>query len=155
MQTVQGKLRTAWRRDRPGIRQTAFPRTARGRSEIRQHIYHGRAGPLLEKLARDGKLSQTYPYPVQVWHLGDLQITTLGGEVVVDYAVRLKSELPGTANWIGGYCNDVMAYIPSARVLKEGGYEGETAMIYYGLPTKWSEDVEEHIVKTVMELAKE
>ena len=74
---------------------------------------------------------------------------------MVDYALRLKNELPGTSNWIGGYCNDVMAYIPSARVLKEGGYEGETAMIYYGLPTKWSGDVEEHIVRTVKEMAEE
>ena len=82
-------------------------------------------------------------------------ITTLGGEVVVDYAVRLKNELPGSSNWVAGYCNDVMAYIPSARVLQEGGYEGETAMIYYGLPTKWSAEVEEHIVRTVKELAAE
>ena len=114
-----------------------------------------RAAHLLETLAREEKLSPAYPYPVQMWRLGDLQITALGGEVVVDYALRLKSELTGTTNWIGGYCNDVMAYIPSARVLKEGGYEGESAMIYYGLPTKWSADVEEHIVRTVKELAEE
>ena len=37
-----------------------------------------------------------------------------------------------------GYANDVMAYIPSLRVLKEGGYEGGGAMIYYGLPTVWA-----------------
>jgi hypothetical protein len=45
-----------------------------------------------------------------------------------------------------------MAYIPSARVLQEGGYEGATAMIYYGLPTSWSGQVEEHIVKTAADL---
>ena len=87
--------------------------------------------------------------------LGDLQIVTLGGEVVVDYALRLKTELPGSTLWIAGYCNDVMAYIPSLRVLQEGGYEGDSAMIYYGLPTKWSPAVEDHIVKSVMELAEE
>jgi len=155
MQTVRGKLRTAWREI--DLAFDKLPSREQLEADLKSdNVYLvRRAGPLLEKLARDGQLSQTYPYPVQVWHLGDLQITTLGGEVVVDYAVRLKSELPGTANWIGGYCNDVMAYIPSARVLKEGGYEGETAMIYYGLPTKWSEDVEEHIVRTAKELAAE
>ena len=50
---------------------------------------------------------------------------------------------------MAGYSNDVMAYIPSRRVLMEGGYEGESAMIYYGLPTKWSPDVEEHIIREV------
>ncbi|MEZ6034866.1 MAG: neutral/alkaline non-lysosomal ceramidase N-terminal domain-containing protein [Planctomycetaceae bacterium] len=155
MQTVQGKLRTAWREI--DLAFDKLPSREQLEADLKSdNVYIvRRAGPLLEKLAQDGKLSQTYPYPVQMWRLGDLAITTLGGEVVVDYAVRLKSELPGTANWIGGYCNDVMAYIPSARVLQEGGYEGETAMIYYGLPTKWSPDVEEHIVRTVKELAAE
>ena len=31
-----------------------------------------------------------------------------------------------------------MAYIPSARVLKEGGYEADSSQIYYGMPGKWS-----------------
>ena len=48
-----------------------------------------------------------------------------------------------------GYANDVMAYIPSARVLKEGGYEGATSMIYYGLPSVWGEKVEDLIVAEV------
>ncbi len=39
-----------------------------------------------------------------------------------------------------------MAYIPSLRVLKEGGYEGGGAMLYYGLPSEWDEKVEETIV---------
>jgi hypothetical protein len=112
-----------------------------------------RAAGLLETLSRDGQLSQTYEYPVQMWAIGDgVRMTFLGGEVVVDFSLRLKAELPGEANWIAGYSNDVMAYIPSKRVLDEGGYEGESAMIYYGLPTKWSPDVEEHIVRTVREL---
>jgi hypothetical protein len=42
-----------------------------------------------------------------------------------------------------------MASIPSNRILKEGGYEGATAMIYYGQPSPWSEGVEESIVEAV------
>lgn len=115
-----------------------------------------RAQWLMNVFARDGQLSQTYPYPIQMWGIGnDVRLTFLGGEVVVDYSLRLRSELPGATNWIAGYSNDVMAYIPSKRVLLEGGYEGETAMIYYGQPTKWSTDVEEHIVRTAQELGKQ
>src|SRR5206468_84543 len=80
----------------------------------------------------------------------------LDGEVVVDYAMRLKRELAGSrAVWITGYANDVMAYIPSLRVLREGGYEGDTSMIYYGLPTKWAPPIEEKIVSKVHELARQ
>ena len=42
-----------------------------------------------------------------------------------------------------------MAYIPSKRVLKEGGYEGATAMVYYGQPSPWAEPVEEDIIEAV------
>ena len=65
--------------------------------------------------------------------------------MVVDYALRLKREL-GPRTWAMGYANDVMAYIPSKRVLLEGGYEGGGAMVYYGLPTVWSAEVEEKIM---------
>ena len=109
-----------------------------------------RAKMLLEQLASGKPLSPTYPYPVQTWQIGnDLQFVTLGGEVVVDYAIRLKAELNSTKTWVAGYANDVMAYIPSRRVLAEGGYEGGGAMVYYGLPTIWAPEVENAIVAEV------
>ncbi|MEO8498295.1 MAG: neutral/alkaline non-lysosomal ceramidase N-terminal domain-containing protein, partial [Planctomycetota bacterium] len=109
-----------------------------------------RAKMFLRQLEAGQPLSPTYPYPVQTWLIGgDIQFVTLGGEVVVDYAVRLKAELRGTKTWVAGYSNDVMAYIPSRRVLTEGGYEGGGAMVYYGLPTVWAPEVENAIVAEV------
>ncbi len=110
-----------------------------------------RARLLLEQLEARGRLEPTYPYPIQTWRLGsDVVMVMLGGEVVVDYALRLKRELSRRSAWIAAYANDVMAYIPSLRVLREGGYEGGGAMVYYGLPTTWSPQVEEHVVGTVL-----
>jgi hypothetical protein len=109
-----------------------------------------RARMLLASLEQGQPLSPTYPYPVQVWQLGDqVQFITLGGEVVVDFALRLKSELDGPATWVAGYANDVMAYIASRRVLQEGGYEGGGAMVYYGLPSSWAPESEDMIVREV------
>ena len=108
-----------------------------------------RAENLLATLKAKGELEPTYPYPVQAWRLGDLTWVFLGGEVVVDYSLRLKRNLGSSRTWVSGYCNDVMAYIPSLRVLKEGGYEGGGAMLYYGLPSPWAESVEDDIVGTV------
>ena len=42
-----------------------------------------------------------------------------------------------------------MAYIPSRRVLGEGGYEGGGAMVYYGLPSVWAPNVEDLILAEV------
>lgn len=108
---------------------------------------------MISILDRDGKLPGHYPYPVQVWRFGnDLSLVALGGEVVVDYALRLKAQHGWNNTWVAGYSNDVFAYIPSRRVLLEGGYEGGGAMIAYGQPGPFGSAVEELIVEQVNDL---
>ena len=113
----------------------------------------GHARRLLKQLEAHGKIDIEYPYWVQVIRLGhEVTLVALSGEVVVDYSLRLKRELPDTALWMAGYSNDVFGYVPSLKVLKEGGYEGKSAMLYTSLPGPFAEDVEERIVAKVHEL---
>lgn len=116
---------------------------------------------LLEWLDRDGELPAHYPYMVQVMRFGnELTLVALASEVVVDYALRLKKELPGKGIWIAGYSNDFLGYIPSYRVWLEGGYEGGESMtfssstLYRGAahPNIWAPTVEEMIISKVHEL---
>ncbi len=72
--------------------------------------------------------------------------------MVADYALRLKKELGPEGLWLAGYSNDVFAYIPSERVLREGGYEGTEAIIGARLPAAFAPGVEETIVRKVHEL---
>jgi hypothetical protein len=112
-----------------------------------------RARRYLSLVEAGQSIPASYSYPIQVWRLGErMTLVTLGGEVVVDYALRLKHELGRDNTWVAGYTNDVMAYIPSRRVLAEGGYEGGGAMVYYGLPSPWAPSVEEDIVSAVHRL---
>jgi hypothetical protein len=109
---------------------------------------------LLAKWDREGEPPATYPYPIQAWRLGpDLTWVFLGGEVVVDYSLRIKSDLGAKNTWIASYANDVMGYIPSRRVLAEGGYEGGEARIPYGLPAVWDPKVEQQIIDAVQDVA--
>jgi neutral ceramidase len=90
------------------------------------------------------------PYPVQAIRLGnDLTLVALGGEVVIDYALRTKRMFPKENLIVSGYCNEVACYIPSLRVLKEGGYEPVTSMIYYGQPGPFQEDVEDRVFAAI------
>lgn len=105
---------------------------------------------MLHILDQKGKLPDHHSYPIEVWQFGkDLTFIALGGEVVVDYSLRFKREYGFDNLWVAGYTNDVFAYIPSRRVLKEGGYEGGGAMIAYGQPAPFSSDVEEIIARGV------
>jgi hypothetical protein len=113
--------------------------------------YHARVN--LAKLDRGETLPTTLPYLVQMWTFGDdLALVFLPGEVVVDYSTRLKREFAAARLWVNGYANGVPCYIPSERILREGGYEGGGAMIYYDQPTKLAPGLETLIVDTVHEL---
>lgn len=104
-----------------------------------------------------GTLPKQCPCPVQVVRFGsDLTLVAIGGETVVDYALRLKRELGGPAKvWAAGYSNDVFAYLPSRRVLVEGGYEAERAMTNSTNPvhpSPFSDRVEEQVFAQIAAL---
>ena len=108
---------------------------------------------------------RSYPFPLQAWELGGEQLLiTLGGEPVVDWSLKFKQEF-GPRTWVAGYCNDVMNYIPSRRVLEEDkpplaqgrwGYEGASSTIVYGLPaSRWADDIEDLINASARKLVAE
>lgn len=112
-----------------------------------------RAKDMLAILDRGESIPTTYPYPVQLWRLGpDLDWIFLGGEVTVGYSLRLRGNLGTSRTFVSGYSNDVMGYVPTRVVLDEGGYEGGGAMVYFGRPAPWSNQVEDHIIATVRKL---
>ncbi|MBX6314325.1 MAG: neutral/alkaline non-lysosomal ceramidase N-terminal domain-containing protein [Isosphaeraceae bacterium] len=116
--------------------------------------FHARAQ--LARLDRGEKLPTTLTYPIQVWCFGDdLAMVFLGGEVVVDYALRLKKECDAKRLWINAYSNDVPCYIASRRILQEGGYEADGSMLYYDRPTRLAPEVEDRIVAAVHDLLPE
>jgi putative membrane-bound dehydrogenase-like protein len=96
-------------------------------------------------------LPTSLPYPIETWTFGDqLAMVFLAGEVVVDYDLRLKHDFDAKRLWVCGYSNDVPCYIPSKRILKEGGYEAEGAMTYYARPARLSPGTENDIQREVM-----
>lgn len=109
---------------------------------------------MLQKVQQGEALPDSYPFPLQVWKVGDQSIFALGGELVVEYSIALK-RIFGADAFIMGYSNDVMAYIPSATILREGGYEGKTSQIVYGLPSTWASNIESVILYEIVRLAKE
>jgi neutral ceramidase len=105
-------------------------------------------------LLKDGKMPPThYPCPLAVWQFGkSMTLVGLSGEVVVDYVTDLEKALGPNQLWIAGYCNDVFGYLPSARVLGEGGYE--TRGLYAGAAGLFDPRAEQVVVDSVRELAR-
>jgi hypothetical protein len=107
----------------------------------------------LDRIARGNSIPEALDYPVQTWSFGnELVMINLAGEVVVDYALRLKEEIGADRVWMNAYANDVPCYIASKRVIKEGGYEADLSMYYYDKPSPFAEEVEDIIVSAVHDI---
>lgn len=123
-------------------------RLGQGRGGWRSFVADG----MLEALQRDGKLPDSYSTPIALWQFGeDLTLVGLSGEVVVDYVTLLEDALGPRRLWIAAYCNDVYGYLPSARVLKQGGYE--TRGLYYGGFGLFSPKAQDVLVEQVKQMA--
>ena len=113
--------------------------------------YHAQKN--LRRLELGERLPTTLPYLAQTWTFGnDLAMVFLAGEVVIDYQRRLKREFDAPRLWVNGYANDVPCYIPSRRILAEGGYEAEDSLWYYDRPARLAESSEDRIVQAVHDL---
>jgi hypothetical protein len=136
---------------------TSLPFAPRERAEYEADLKNPKASaPLVRRAGRmieaidSGHPVRHVAYPVQAVRFGqDLTLLALGGEVVVDYDLRAKHEYPGEHLIVAGYSNAVMGYIPSERVLREGGYEAVDNLIYYGRPGPFAPGVEERVFDAI------
>jgi hypothetical protein len=146
MQPVRGPLRTAWtpltvHLQSPPHREQLETMLAKAVSFERRMVQYQ-----LDKLARGEPLATEAVYPVHVWRFGDdLTFIGLTGETVCDFALRMKQAYGADATWVSGYNNELIAYVPSRRVLEEGGYEGRTGMLEYGHAAPFTSAIEETI----------
>ena len=113
-----------------------------------------RARYFLQMLDEGKPIPTTIPdYPVQTWCFGDdLAMVFLGGEVVVDYSIRMNDMFDSDRLWINAYSNDVPCYIASARVLREGGYECDSSMLFYRRPTRLAPEAEDVLCDAVQKI---
>jgi hypothetical protein len=152
--SVRGPMKVAW--GEAALPLAAPPpradleKDAGGKSGYRPFV----AKEMLARLNRGEELPTEYRCPVSVWQFGsELTLVALSGEVVVDYVKRIEDALGPNRLWVAAYSHDVYGYLPSARVLREGGYE--TRGLYSGGIGLFSPAAEEVMVQTIRDLAKQ
>lgn len=112
-----------------------------------------RAEAYLKRINANQPLPLSLKLPVSVVRLGDdVTFVLMGGEVVVDYSRRLKRLLAADHPWPIGYAYETPCYIPSVRLIKEGGYETESSLIYYGFYGPFRTSIEDLLVNRVTAL---
>jgi len=150
LRPLRGPVRAAWVETR--LRFAPQPR-----SVYEADLANPKASPALRNRARKMLASPVtgVAYPVQALRFAhDLTLLALGGEAVVDYDLRAKREYTGEPLVVAAYSNSVMCYIPSERVLAEGGYEAVDNLVYYGQPGPFAPGVETSVFDAIHQAMK-
>jgi hypothetical protein len=153
MRPVRGAVRLAYAEaDLPFVEPPSREQIEKEAQHKDVHI-RNRAEAALKLLNSGKPLPQSIPLPMAAARIGDdLTFVMMGGEVVVDYALRFKRMFAHDHAWMIGYAYTVPGYIPSVRILKEGGYEAHSAWTYYGFYGPFSTRVEDVLLKKMTEL---
>jgi hypothetical protein len=127
---------------------TDLDRMSKGAARWQQYFIGGAIGIL----DRGGNLPESYSAPFALWQFGgDLTLAAFSGETVVDYVLLAEQRLGPLNLWVAGYSNDLFGYLPSARVLREGGYETRGLYMGYGL---FDPSVENVVMDAMVEMAR-
>jgi hypothetical protein len=146
---AQGKLQPVSGRVRAAYQVVELPLAPHTREQFEreasdQNEFKARRARHILSLYSERREPRKVGLPVQAVRFErGFSLIALGGEVVVDYALWAKEKWANEPLMVAAYSNDVPCYIPTARILREGGYEAVDSMIYYGQPGPFSEEMEE------------
>ena len=110
------------------------------------------AALMLAALDRGETLPTRFAAPISVWQFGDsVTLVGLPEETVSEYVSLLKRALGVEGLWTAGYCNDVSGYLPTAKIIGEGGYECRGL---FGPDIGWfAPEAEREVIEAVRRLA--
>lgn len=158
---VDSSLRVARRDAHLEFQPHADRATLEKQTQSKNQYERWKANYILGQLDQGKTLSRKYELPVQALRLGNqILMVAVGGETVVDYSLRFKEEFgtkvaPDAMLWFAGYSTDVSFYLPSLRVLREGGYEGGRHMVYTHFPGPFTDSVEKRTFGAIQAVVRE
>ncbi len=101
-----------------------------------------------EHVEKNWKKNRELDLEMQLLQFGnDLSFVCFSGEMVQKYGVFVREVNPNSLAL--GYCNGMVGYVPSSTQIREGGYESEDFIYYFGLPATFQEEIEETILNAI------
>lgn len=84
--------------------------------------------------------------------IGDWALATIAAEPFTATGLAIKAASPAKMTFVAGYTNGCNSYLPVQNVYEEGGYEVETAALFYGLPAGYAPGGAEIVTETLIEM---
>lgn len=90
--------------------------------------------------------SPSKPFVFQAIGISDsFRLIAMNGEPVTHYAKLIRSWFPKTPTMCAGCIDDVVGYIPTNEMIREGGYESDTSRVHFGMG-EYAPDFEQRVV---------
>ena len=107
------------------------------------------------KLSEAGGLPNSCPQEIQVVQFNEgMQAIFLGGEVLTEIGLHIKSALQPATTITVAYSNGLIAYVPSRETYDLGGYEVDGSHFYFLRPAPFAKEIEDLIVAKTVDIVK-
>jgi neutral ceramidase len=87
-----------------------------------------------------------------VLRIGDWALATLETEPFAETGLAIKAASPAKMTFVAGYTNGCNSYLPVKRAYEDGGYEVETAPLFYGLPAPFAPGGAEQVTNAIIDM---
>jgi hypothetical protein len=85
---------------------------------------------------------------MQLFKIGNLILVGLPGEIFCEYGLAIKKLCKPATAMIAGFTNECLAYFPTAKAIREGGFEPYSYK-GYGFPSRFSEKIESVFLNSI------
>ncbi len=92
------------------------------------------------------------PVRVGILKMGDWAIATMETEPFAETGLAIKAASPAKMTFTVGYSNGCNSYLPPESAYVQGGYEVETAALFYGLPAPFAAGGAEIITSRIIKI---
>lgn len=100
----------------------------------------------------DGTIQDRLPHFIALWHLdAGTRLVAMEGEVSTEYSLLIKRLLQPCTTLTLGYTNGVCSYIPTRKMIAEGGYEA-TCNFFFHLRGNFVPEIEDIIVGQIVRI---
>ncbi len=107
------------------------------------------------KLSEAGGLPSSCPQEIQVVQFSEeMQAVFLGGEVLTEIGLHIKSALQPATTITVAYSNGLIAYVPGKETYDLGGYEVDGSHFYFLRPAPFAKGIEDLIVAKTVDIVK-
>jgi hypothetical protein len=120
-------------------------------NDPRSNAFYRSAAKRTMRAIHDGTVKDRLPHFISLWHLDDqTRLVAMEGEVSTEYSLLIKKWFGPLTTMTLGYTNGVYCYVPTRKMIGEGGYEAN-CNFFFNLRGPFVPEIEDIILGQIVQ----